>query len=99
MSGFAARVLWRRRVQRHIVHGERTKLFDKALQLGVRHARAGTAGVGELAVPVVEAEQQRSELRTRALGVRPSDDDELLAGRTSVSAVSNGPTLVGARAL
>ena len=43
------------------------------------HSRAHAAGVDELAVIGVVAEQQRAEIRPRPFRVGPADDDELLA--------------------
>jgi hypothetical protein len=42
------------------------------------HPRAHTAGIDELAVIGVVAQQQRSEVRTRPFRIGPSDDHELL---------------------
>jgi hypothetical protein len=42
------------------------------------HPSVHTPGVDELAVIAVVAQQQRAEIRPRALRVRPADDDELL---------------------
>jgi hypothetical protein len=43
------------------------------------HSGADAAGVDELAVIRVVAQQQRAEMRSRAFRVGPADDDEFLA--------------------
>ena len=56
--------------------------IEAARQIGEHpdgHPRAHPAGIDELAVIVVIAEQQCAEMRPRAFRVGPADDDELLA--------------------
>ena len=48
------------------------------MQFGFRHARAGAAGIDQLAVVAVIAEQQRSERRARPFRIGPADDHEFL---------------------
>src|SRR5688572_12724801 len=54
-----------------------TTLFRSALELRGLEAGADFAGVPQ-AVLVVRAEDQRSEMLTRAAGIRPADHDELI---------------------
>jgi hypothetical protein len=44
-----------------------------------RHSRPDAAGVDQLAIVVIVAEQKRAEMRPRAFRVGPADDNELLA--------------------
>jgi hypothetical protein len=44
-----------------------------------RRSRPDAAGMDQLAVVVIVAEQKRAEVRSRAFRVGPADDNELLA--------------------
>jgi hypothetical protein len=56
--------------------GSRRRRIGKYL---IGHPGTDAAGIDELAIIGVVAEQQRSEMRPRAFWVRPADNDELLA--------------------
>ena len=59
--------------------GERLKAAPQIGENLVRHPGAHAAGIDELAVIGVVAEQQRAEMRPRSFRVGPADDNELLA--------------------
>ena len=69
----------RRHVDRHLVRGERPQFIQQGRQLGYRHARAGAAGIDQLAVIPIVAELQRAEGRARPFRIGPADDHEFLA--------------------
>src|SRR6266446_2030760 len=55
------------------------KALPQALKLGDRHTGTYSARIDQLAVRRIVAEQQRTDPMPSALGVTPSDNDELLA--------------------
>ena len=62
-----------------VLRGERLKAAPQIGKNLVRHARAHAAGIDELAVIGVVAQQQRAEMRPRSFRVGPADDNEFLA--------------------
>ena len=68
---------WRLR-DRHRLRLERFQLPVEPLQFRLIHAGAGTAGIDQLAVRRVIAQQQRAEIRTPTLGIGEADDDKFI---------------------
>ena len=74
-----ARLARRQDAQRRLLAGERLKAAAQIGENLVGHSCAHAAGIDELAVVGVVAEQQRAEIRPRSFRIGPADDDELLA--------------------
>jgi hypothetical protein len=72
-------VTWRRLRQRHLRDLQRRQHAGQPLQLLVRHAGAGTAGIEQAVVFGVVAQQQGADVRSAALRIGPADNNELLA--------------------
>jgi hypothetical protein len=72
--------LRRAHVERHLSRGERFKRLTQPAQLVRVHAGPGPTGVNETGVRGVVGEEQRAEIRTRALRVRPANQDFQVAG-------------------
>jgi hypothetical protein len=74
-----ARCTRRRDAQRGGFAGERVQAAPQIGEHLNGHARAHAAGVDELSIVGVVAEEQRPKIRPRSFGIRPADDNELLA--------------------
>jgi hypothetical protein len=69
---------WRQHVKGRRLAGERVETAPQIGEDFVRHPRAHAAGVNELAVVGIVAQQERPEMRPRSFRLRPANDNELL---------------------
>jgi hypothetical protein len=76
--GAKARAAGRRDAKRRCLARERIQAAPQTGEHLDWHSRAYAAGINELTVAGVVAEQERPEIRPRSFRVGPTDDNELL---------------------